>query len=153
MRPVLMLISCMAIAGCGASPTAPDSTFRLIAHGGDLGVETTTRIINDAATWSAFIQDAGLRAPSFKPDDPIPAVNFSSETTVALSLGQRPTGGYQLRVDSVTRDGSTLRVRATELVPCVGPAVITHPLTVIAVPKFNGGVDVSFARVPCQPAP
>jgi protease stability complex PrcB-like protein len=153
MRPALMLISCLTITGCGASPTAPDTTFRLIAHGGDLGVEATTRIINDAATWSAFIQDAGLRAPSFKPDDAIPAVNFSSETTVALSLGQRPTGGYQIRVERVTRDGSTLLVHASELVPCVGPAVITHPLTVIAVPKFNGRVDASFTRVPCLPAP
>lgn len=148
-----MLITCVAIAGCGASPTAPDTTFRLIAHGGDFGTAATTRIINDAATWTAFIQDAGLRAPSFKPDDAIPAVNFSSETTVALSLGQRPTGGYQIRVDRVTRDDSTLRVQASELVPCVGPAIITHPLTVIAVPKFNGGVDVSFTRVPCQPGP
>jgi hypothetical protein len=144
-----MLITCLAIAACG-SPIAPDTSFRVIGHGGGFNAAATTGVVNDAAAWTAFIRDSGLRAPSFNPDDPIPAVDFSSETAVALALGQRPTGGYQIRVERVSREGSTLLVQASELVPCAGPTVITYPLTVIAVPKFTGSVSPTFTRVPCQ---
>jgi hypothetical protein len=154
MRFAFTLAAALALAGCGASVTAPDAntSYRVIAHGSGFPTFNGVATINNAAAWTQFIQQFELRAPSNQPEDSIPPINFATETAVALSPGQRPTGGYRLEVERVEQNANGIVVSAREVVPCVGTTVLTHPLTVIAVPKFSGGtIGVNWARVPCQP--
>jgi hypothetical protein len=151
MRPALLISVCFLMPACGASPTAPDISFRLIGHGGipaDLRPgEPSGVVIRDSGAWSDFVRRSGLRAPSFDPDDPISSIDFSSEMALALLLGQRPTTGYQVRIARMTQRGSdTLVVAAVEIAPCVGATVITYPLTAFAVPRRDGRVTVEWSR-------
>jgi len=140
---------CLLLIGCGDSPVAPDGSFRLIGYsvwGGPTTVEPTTTVIRTPTEWTEFVRQAALSAPSGRPEDPIPTVGFPGEMAVALAVGQRPSGGFLVRVDSVWHDGRRLRVRATEEIPCVGATVITSPMTVIAVPSTTDPVEVTWSR-------
>ena len=144
------VIAVACVAACGASPTAPEIASRLIGHGGApvemRRGEPSAVVIRDAGSWSDFVKQSALRAPSGRPEDPIPAISFSSEMAVALLLGQRPTSGYFARVSRLTANGDTLVVSAVEVVPCVGATVITHPLSAFAVPRSDQRVTVEWSR-------
>jgi hypothetical protein len=141
---------CLLLGACGESPLAPDTPFRLIGHsdfGGLRIVEPTVRVIRASTEWDDFVRQAGLRAPSGRPEDPIPNVRFPREMAVALALGARPTSGYHVRVDRVSRERSRLAVHATEEISCgVVLQVVTYPMTVIAVPSTNAAVEAIWSK-------
>jgi hypothetical protein len=144
------VIAAAFVAACGASPTAPDISFRLIGHGG-LATEMRPRessvvVIRDSALWSDFIQRSGFLAPSGHPEDPIPSISFSSEMAIAILLGSRPTNGYGIRVDRIAQRGAMLIVSATEVVSCGVLPVVTYPLTAIAVPRTDRSIAVEWSR-------
>lgn len=145
-----LLIAAASVLACGASPTAPGISFRLIGHGGIPSEmrpgERSSVVIRDSAAWSDFIQRSGLRAPSGHPDDPIPSISFSSEMAVALLLGTRPTTGYQARIARITPRDDTLVISAVEVVPCVGATVITYPLSAFAIARSDRRVTVEWSR-------
>jgi hypothetical protein len=139
----------LGIAACGASPVAPDLTFRPIAQGSTVITLPGTRVFVDASACNAFVTQTGLRAVSNNPDEPIPAVDFATETVVVLMLGQRPTSGYAIEVQRVFNNGSAVVVEAREIRPCLGATVLTYPLLAIAVPGRRGGdVRVDWTVVP-----
>ena len=61
-------------------------------------------------------------------------VNFDSQALVILFAGTRPTGGYSLRLENATREGTRIVLRIGERRPEPG-AMVTQALTfpVIAV--------------------
>jgi hypothetical protein len=68
--------------------------------------------------------------------DDAPPIDFSRETAVFLSLGQRPTGGYGITPNSIAIEGKTLVVDAAINSPPVGGVVtmaFSAPFAVIAV--------------------
>lgn len=51
-------------------------------------------------------------------------------------VGQRPTGGYQVKITDIIRKGETVHIYAEEIVPPKGSAVtqaITHPAAVVSI--------------------
>ena len=146
----------IVLAACG-SPVAPDLTFRSIGQGAfptsiELRrSEPAVVVIRDAGTWSGFVGGAGLRAPSGKPEDPIPSIDFSSEMSIVLLVGARPTSGYAIRIDQIEQRGGTVVVSATEIVSCaVVLPVVTYPLAAIAVTRSDRTVTVEWSRQTCQ---
>jgi hypothetical protein len=145
---------CLLLAACD-SPLGPDTSFRLVGYGG-LGalriVEPTVMVFRAPTEWNEFVRQVDLRAPSGRPEDPIPTVGFPSEMAVALALGGRPSSAYRIRIDRVAREQSRLRVHAIEEIGCVGLAVITYPLAVIAVPTISSPVEAIWSKenLPCQ---
>jgi PrcB C-terminal len=69
-------------------------------------------VISDAATWAVIWAqlNAGLQ-----PRPSLPAVDFRTQQVLLVALGQRTTGGYDIRVDSVVLFalGSVAYVSAT----------------------------------------
>ncbi len=153
MRIVLCIASVIVLA-CGSTPAAPTIPHRVIGHG-NLAIADaarqpgpTSEVIRDAATWNAVVQKAALRAPSFDPNDPIPPIRFGDEIAILLQLGQRPSTGYHVRVDEIRDRGPDIVVDAAEVWPCVGAAVITHPLTAISMPRTDKAIAVTWSRDP-----
>jgi PrcB C-terminal len=146
----LALILGISLTACGRSPTAPDVPFRVIGHGGLNGSMRSAQVIARNTSWAEFVERTNLRAQSFRPEDPLPAIDFNTEMAIALFLGVSPTSGYQIRVDRVDAEGDVLIVHALEIVPCAGATVLTYPLSVIAVPRSDRTVAVSWARQPPQ---
>jgi hypothetical protein len=147
---ILGLTVLLVIAACGANnPVQPDVPFRVIGVADLPGIPVlspSVTAIRSSGEWEAFVQQSGLRAPSWNPDDPLPEINFSSEMAIVVRLGTRPTTGFRIDVQRVTRDGSELVVHVTEMPPCGGATVITYPVAGIAVPREAGGISAVWAK-------
>lgn len=71
------------------------------------------------------------------------AVDFDKHSLVLKTLGQKPTAGYWVWIDSVSRKGSRLYVQTTVNAPGEGAMtaqVITTPYCAAVVPKLPGGL-------------
>jgi hypothetical protein len=78
---------------------------------------------------------------------PVPEVNFSRETVVALFRGTKPTGGYGIEVESVTLRANELLVDVRLPDPAEG-AITTQALTSpwVMIRVLRGGIGVAWVR-------
>jgi hypothetical protein len=69
---------------------------------------------------------------------PSPRIDWQRYRLVAVHLGQRPTGGFQIKVTRVERNGTLGIIRAVEETPVPGTMVtqaLTSPYVIIQVPR------------------
>lgn len=151
----LLLLTIVAATGCikrdqtgtGGTPTAPSNTLPV----------TFKRVTR--GTRSAFIQQSAIVATSDRafadilaritPDELIKAPNFAHEMAVAVFLGERLTGGFQLRVTNVTETDGVLTVEGVETIPnlrCAVTQSLTQPFDIISVPRQGGSVLLVVTR-------
>lgn len=77
------------------------------------------------------------------PDAALPEINFEKTTVVFVAIGARNTGGYAVRVDSVTTESSGATVHYTVSSPgarCMSLQELTSPLEVISFDRVEGAV-------------
>lgn len=146
-----LLSACLlAAAGCRADVTAPDLVFRLVAEGSFSSVTTRSfLVVKDAAAWATLLA-------SLQPARPPDPVTFPSEMAVAVLMGERPTGGYRVRILRVgTRDGG-FEIEAVEEQPhptCPVTLALTRPFAVIALARTDLPMSVAWTTatgVPCR---
>ena len=82
--------------------------------------EAQLLVFQNQPDWSNFwSSNASPDANSKKP--PIPAVDFSRQQAIAVTLGSRPTGGFSIQIDQIEKLGAPQSqewvVRYTEKVP------------------------------------
>jgi len=153
MRAVGVAAVCVMLSACGTSPIGPELPFRMIGQA-DFPATAELRlsapavvVIRDPGSWADFLERSSLRAPSGRPEDPIPSIDFSSEMSIVLLLGARPTSGYGIRGNRIARRGGILVVIATEIVSCATVLpVVTYPLLAIAVNRSDANVAVEWSR-------
>jgi hypothetical protein len=81
-------------------------------------------VINSPSDWEGF----AVETP--------PRVDFAKQSVVAVFGGERPTGGWSVRVRSIEQRGSSCTVRYEVVGPPPGAVVtqaITHPFAVVKV--------------------
>jgi hypothetical protein len=88
----------MAVLACAQAPTI---RFSPIPVSGEKDVTTpATWVIRSDEEWKKFLGETlghtGLP----------PQIDFARNTVVAIFAGGKPTGGYSVRVDSITDDSS-----------------------------------------------
>lgn len=69
---------------------------------------------------------------------PLPEVDFRRESVVAMFIGQRPTGGYQIVIDEVTIEGGEVYVSVRESQPAedaITSQVVTSPWLMLSVTR------------------
>ena len=105
--------------------------------------EPSARVIRSEEEWKSFLTGTlGFAGAA-------PAVDFRSETVVAIFAGQKPTGGYSVRVEKVTDEStagqpSRATVHHQVIAPPAGAMliqVLTYPYVVIRVSKKLDAVD------------
>ena len=75
---------------------------------------------------------------SYKP--PLPEVDFSREMIIVAAMGQQPTSGYEIIIDSVCEIDHHLevRVRSTSFLKCGGQfTTLTAPVDIVRLPKTD----------------
>lgn len=90
--------------------------------------EARSLVIRDANAWDQFWSELGVGA---RPD-----VDFTRDIVVAVAAGQRPSGGYEIEVERVTRSDGELNVHVVDRTPgpnCMTSASLTQPVDVIVV--------------------
>jgi len=94
---------------------------------------------------------------------PPPMVNFSEDMAIVGMIGDRPTTGWNVEIDCVEfiNDGTTdpvVLIHAVEVEPgpnCIVQPIETQPFHFIAVPMFEGRIDLILNHEidPCEPPP
>lgn len=86
---------------------------------------------------------------------PVPAVDFSREYVIGVFEGERPTGGYGIRVTAVTDMDDTRTVEIERAAPafgCLTTQALTSPYELILVPVSSASLAPSETAVetPCS---
>jgi hypothetical protein len=110
-----------------------------------------TLVIDDQVTWSATYQRYNCGGASCS----IPHVDFESQTVLAVYLGLKTTGGYNIRVVSATLSQQTVTVHVldTEYAYKCGLGVtqaFTEPYDIVAIPKVSAGVTFDLQTSLCN---
>ena len=105
------------------------------------GIDTRERlIIQSAAEWSSVWERIHGRQ---SPTPPIAQLDFNTEVGFVATMGEKPSGGYTITIDSVTRHERGSIVYVTEKSPsdtCFTPAVLTQAVHAIRAPKTDGSI-------------
>jgi hypothetical protein len=77
----------------------------------------------------------------------VPSIDWTNQMLMVVSDGCKPCAGYGVRIDGLVVQNGTLTIHWTEIQPdpwARYAAMITHPVHVVLVPRFNG--PVNFVR-------
>lgn len=102
--------------------------------------EPTRVVVRDAEAWSAMWTRI---TADHRPATAAPAVDFGREMLLVAALGRRATGGYSVRIESVSNAGGELVARVAEQRPgprCGVTQALTAPADVVALPRSSLGV-------------
>jgi len=108
--------------------------------------ETSQRELTDAPVPFQIVETDGQKLAELQ-EKPAGAywVTVDGNNYLVVTAGQKPTAGYTLVVESVTYDGTALKVKAQLLEPNPGEMVaqvITYPMAVLSI------ADESFHQAP-----
>lgn len=132
-----------SVTGVPADATlVPDDRMELLVDESYSGFDERSRqVIRTSAAW----EEAWRQLHEGRSDVPErPAVDFETSMVVLATMGSRRSGGYDIDVESVHRDGESMYVVVTERSPgesCGVTAAITTPATAVRVPRADGEVE------------
>ncbi len=151
-RLAVLLFLCSSLLACSDSVTTPGAniTFRVIGVS-QYGTykEQGALVVRDAATWAQVLPNLDLRTGPNGTAGPAPDIDFSREMAIVVCLGQRASGGYDVRVDQVIDSGSEIVAKATEEDPgpnCGVTLALTAPLVVVAIPQDRRPVRMEWSK-------
>lgn len=108
------------------------------------GIRTPTNaVVRDSNTWRTTWQQ--INQPFF-PQPPLPSVDFNREMVLLAAMGTEPSGGYEVFIQSATRDTAGIEVQLRRISPgagCPVSAVLTQPLDLVRVPFSDQPVRFS----------
>lgn len=144
--PILLLAS-LSVACVGPEPIEELPITRLakgqLSQQTDQQLEIITGQPEFRHFWNLFDQG------------PAPSLDFTRESAIAVFLGERPTGGYSIHVDAVTRRGDELLVEVVLQAPgpeCITTQAFTQPYEMVSIP--TGPLRASFSTrqvlIPCN---
>lgn len=129
----MMLVCATIVLVSMMQPAAVDTIARDSMSGVGVARQAVARTHDE---WSAlWRQHAGGK--------PLPKVDFSTRTVVAVFLGSRPSAGYGVEITRTRLDGKTLIVEWREIAPgrdSLVAQVITSPAVLAAIPRFDGEI-------------
>jgi VWFA-related protein len=128
-----------AAAGAASVPRGDSGPVQMQPINADMmsGIDRPEQIVaRTEPEWQALWQ---RHAPGRTP----PAIDFAKNMVGAVFLGTRPSGGYQVQITGVRRDGNALVVQWSESRPAPGQVaaqVMTAPAYIATVPRHTGEV-------------
>lgn len=162
MRPLITSLFALVAAACSSTLNAPAThtpltVTRLRSEPFSFTYVSQLRqpkqlVIRDQAAWvDAWASLWPVGAPIAAP----PNVDFGREMIVLVALGERPTGGYSILVDSAgsNANGVTVWVGTSSPAPhCGTTQALTQPVDIARLPRLDPPVHfVETSRVAdCQ---
>jgi protease stability complex PrcB-like protein len=99
--------------------------------------EPRRAVISEESEWISLWQAIH---PDANPP-PRPEVNFGEQIVIVAALGERPTGGFAIRIDSVRSSDTGRQVFVTTTKPgttCMTTQVLTQPVHIVTAPVAGG---------------
>ena len=162
MRSRIPLLLAVLAVGCSSPLDAPSAhspiaVTRLRSEPFSFTVFSQLRqperlVIRDRAAW---VDAWASLWPAFAPIPAPPNVDFKSEMIVFVALGERPTGGYSILVDSAGANAQGVTVWIGTSAPgahCVTTQAFTQPVDIARLPRLDAPVHfVETSRIAdCQ---
>ncbi len=129
---VCALCAIVALSSCMAQ------TFQVLRSGANSGLQSAApqvQVVQDAASFERlFTRVMAATVPAPTP----PAVDFTKDMVVYASLGEKPTAGYGVTIESIACVQATLKVKLAASAPKPGAMVaqvITNPYAIVATPR------------------
>jgi len=135
----VFVFSCVSwLIATGAFAQTP----RTVEKGDQSNIEDAKQVvIHDAAEWRKLWQQ-------HSPDRPMPGIDFSKESVVAVFMGSRNTAGYSIAIVSTTDANGALIVKYRETRPTPGGVtaqILTFPYHIVAIPKSTA-TQIKFEK-------
>ena len=151
--PLLPLaLVALCLAGVASNIQADPLPLRSIAKGAVSGItEPRKDVIRDAESWEKFW---GKHRAQAKDGAALPAVNFTNELVIAVTLGRKHTGGYTVEIVRAEPDDQHLLVTVRRTAPRPGALslqVLTAPFHFVAVPRSALPVQFTEAKPAATP--
>jgi len=133
-----ILIAVLAVATAAVSPVAVP--FTTIDKGQQSNFDDAKQaVVRTAAEWTRlWNQHAGEGREGDKP-----AVDFTKSTVVGVFMGSRPTGGYNIEITSIEKEGNDLVVTYREQNPPSGAMLsqaLSMPFHVVKIDRHTGPI-------------
>ncbi len=139
----LFLIALLALSGC-TSPTGKDITFSVLSHGTQSSFTLEQqKVFRTQGEFETFWKANSTPTPLAS----IGTIDYGRETLILLALGEKSTGGYDIRVDRVTLAGNNVLVNYTKISPALNSyndEVLTQPYVLIKLSKRVTPEQVQF---------
>lgn len=121
--------------------------FTIIAQGSNSGYQSASQmVIGNSERWNDLWQQ---HTSNTEPPPPVPRVDFTRHSVVAVFGGEKPTGGYSVEILSAKTNGSptqeqqaiaiTVQHRQPEAGDFMKEA-LTYPYQMIRIRKIDGKV-------------
>ena len=144
--------SCLPGAGvllavCLAAGALERVSIRSLASGAFSGItEARQEVIKSQVSWDKFL---AAHQANTRSGPKLPAVDFSKEMVIAVTMGRKNSGGYAIEITGVetTRDALKVFVKRTSPAPgAITIAALTAPFHCVAAPKSD--LRVEFVDTP-----
>lgn len=149
--PALLAAVVLAAGGCGLvsvtgvpadATVVPDDRVEPLLEGASGGLDEPAReVIRTPEVWANAWQDLH---EGRSPVPERPSVDFDRSMVVLAAMGSQRTGGYDIEVEAVHRQGETLYLVVRETSPgdrCGVTQAFTTPTTAVRVPRVDGDVE------------
>lgn len=116
--------------------------FTTIARGADSGYQSASQmVIDNSEQWSNLWNQHTYNT---EPPPPVPQVDFTRYSVVAVFAGEQPTGGYSVKILSAETSGSQTKEQLAITVGYRQPTAedfvteaLTYPYHIIKIPKLD----------------
>jgi len=126
---VLVVILIEVLCFSGTSFAGSDKAvlpFSVVASGNNSGYdERTLLLVETREEWETVWATANSRV---LPAPPLPRIDFQTHFAAAVFMGQKPTGGYSVHVDSIIDEGNRVVIFLRDEFP-PEDAMLTQALT------------------------
>jgi PrcB C-terminal len=123
------------------APASGSKEIRRIGQWSNTGIaESRHLIIQDNRAWTELWSQLGV-------GEQAPQVDFNRNVVIAVSMGQRSSGGYDVAVQGVTEIAGELTVDVVETSPaltCATTMALTQPVDVVVVVGAAGARSWNF---------
>lgn len=148
---LLALAACAESPGTGPAPGDPQLTisrFDPLYPSDYTGFSEPARLVVDSqAEWMAVW---ARMWENHTPVPPVPEVDFGREVVALVAMGARPTGGYQIRVQTGEVVNDQLLLSVTEVSPgrsCATTQAFTTPVDLVRISRAGLPVRFNTTRV------
>ncbi|MEL6730565.1 MAG: protease complex subunit PrcB family protein [Bacteroidota bacterium] len=141
--------ACQSSKGVSNSRSKMDTvTFEVISSGSQSAMEQEgVQLIDNETSWLALWKE--VHHNQFPVPESI-SVDFSKYQVIAIFMGMKTTGGYQVKAESLQLDSSTFRLQAIYELPgknCMLTEALTYPFLILKTPRQSAQkVDTQITR-------
>ena len=132
-RPGCCLAALLVLAGCQSDATLSSNAMGVAIlnqmRGNDPALrDPAVKLINSQEELTALASEALSKL----------TVDFHAQSLLIVALGQKPTGGYWVRIDAVQRQGADLYLQGVANAPGndqMTTMMLTYPFAAAVIPK------------------